>query len=57
MRSLRPVLFDAPLSPSSRLRTRPLLCTRNCPLSQFLPLQLDVQLFPLVAYVQHFRLP
>ena len=43
-RSLRPVLFDVPLSPSSRLHT-PLL-----------PLQLDVQIFPLVAYVQHFRL-
>ena len=30
-RSLRPVLFDVPLSPSSRLRTRPHLGTRNCP--------------------------
>ena len=31
MRSLRPVLFDVPLSPFSRLRTLPLLGTRNCP--------------------------
>ena len=31
MRSLRPVLFDVPLSPSSSLRTLPLLGTRNCP--------------------------
>ena len=31
MRSFRPVLFDVPLSPSSRLRTLPLLGTRNCP--------------------------
>ena len=30
-RSLRPALFDVPLSPSSRLRTLPLLGTRNCP--------------------------
>ena len=30
-RSLRPVLFDVPLSLSSRLRTLPLLGTRNCP--------------------------
>ena len=30
-RSLRPGLFDVPLSPSSRLRTLPLLGTRNCP--------------------------
>ena len=44
-----------PLSPSSRLRTLPLL-HETVPLSQFLPLQLDVQLFPVVAYVQHFRL-
>ena len=29
-RSLRPVLFDVPLSPSSRLRTLSLLRTRNC---------------------------
>ena len=29
--SLRPELFDIPLSPSSRLRTLPLLGTRNCP--------------------------
>ena len=29
-RSLQPVLFDVPLSPSSRLRTLPLLDTRNC---------------------------
>ena len=44
------------LSPHSRLRHLPLLGTRTCPLRQFLPLQLDVQLVPLVAYVQHFRL-
>ena len=30
-RLLRPVLFDVCLSPSSRLRTRPHLGTRNCP--------------------------
>ena len=31
---------------------------RNCPppLSQYLPLQLDVKFFPLVAYLQHFCL-
>ena len=30
-RSLRPVLFDVPLSSSFRLHTLPLLDTRNCP--------------------------
>ena len=30
-RSLRPVLFDVPLSPSSRLHILPLLDTQNCP--------------------------
>ena len=57
-RSFGHVLFDIPLSvfPSSRLRTLSLLSTRNCPLGQFLRLQLDVQLVPLVAYVHHFRL-
>ena len=35
MRSHRPALFDVPLSPSSRLRTLPLLGTRNCPPESF----------------------
>ena len=57
-RSLRPVLLDVPRSPSSRLHTLPLLGrpTKLSPLSQFLPLQHDVQLLPLLAYVHHFRL-
>ena len=52
---VRSGLCSSALSPSSRLRTLPLLGTRNCPLGQFLPLQLNVQLFPLVENVQHFR--
>ena len=64
---LRPVLSDVGLglhlSPSSRLRTMPFIdrgLHNTILLSQFLPLQLDVQLFrgvfSLVAYVQHFLL-
>ena len=56
-RSLRSVLFDAPLSPYSVSAHCPSYVHETVPLSQFLPHQLDVQLFPLVAYVQHFRLP
>ena len=55
-RSPLPVLIDVPLSPSSRLHTLSLLGTRNCPAESVSPLQLDVQLFPLVAYVHHFLL-
>ena len=36
-RSLRPVLFDIPLSPSSRPRTLPLLGTQNSPWVSFFP--------------------
>ena len=54
--SLRPVLFVVPPSSSSRLCTLPFLGTRNCPPESVYSLQLDDQLFPLVAYVQQLRL-
>ena len=55
--SLRRTSLSLSLSPSSRLRTLLLLCTRKCSPESVSSLKLDVQLFPLVAYVQHFRLP
>ena len=55
-RSLRPVLFDVPLPLSSRLRTRPLLGTRNCPVESVSSPPARCPALPLVAYMQHFRL-
>ena len=47
----RPTLRRTSLSPSFHLHTLPLTSTHETvPLSQFLPIQLDAQIFPMVAY-------